>query len=39
MTSAIWRIIAELSDTLSPKRANKQALSEMNLTSMEESLF
>ena len=38
-TSAIRRIYAELNDPLSPKLADKRTLSEMNLTSMEVSLF
>ena len=38
-TSAIWRIFAELNNPLSPKLADKHALSKMNLTSTEESMF
>ena len=36
---AIWRIFAELNNFLPPKLADKHALSKMNLTLMEESIF
>ena len=39
MTSAIWRIFAQLKNQLSPKFADKRLLSNMNLTSMEVSMF
>ena len=38
-TSAIWKIFAELKNPLSPKLADKHALSKMNLKSMEVSMF
>ena len=38
-TSTIWGIFAELNNPLSPKLADKHALSKMNLTSMEVSMF
>ena len=38
-TSTIWEIFAELNNPLSPKRDDKHALSKMNLTSMEVSMF
>ena len=37
--SAIWRIFAELNNPLSPKFADEHAISKMNLTSMEVSMF
>jgi len=37
--SAIWRVFGELNNFLSPKLADKHALSKMNLTLMEESIF
>ena len=38
-TSANWRIFAELDNPLSPKLADKYALSKMNLTSIEVTMF
>ena len=38
-TPANWKIFAELDNPLSPKLADKHALSKMNLTSMEVSMF
>ena len=38
-TSAIWKIFAELNNLLSPELPNKHALSKMNLTSLEVSMF
>ena len=39
MTSAIQRITAELNISLSPKLADKHALTKINPTSMEVSMF
>ena len=39
MTSAIWRIFAQLKNQLSRKFADKHALSNMNLTSIEVGMF
>ena len=39
MTSAIWGISAELKEPLSPKLADKHALSKMDLTMMKVSVF
>ena len=38
-TSALRRIFAEINNPSSPKLADKHALSKMNLTSMEVSMF
>ena len=38
-TSAIWRIFAHLNNLISPKLADKHALSKMNLIPMEVRMF